>query len=96
MADDQGGYYDEQGNWIDTSGGYYDEQGNWIDTTGGGGGGEYAEWDNGAGEGDWPVWSEVWDPESEGPVLNCYSQNHFVWQPGARSPRSRHKKAATQ
>ena len=74
MADqDQGGYYDEQGNWIDTSGGYYDEQGNWVDGGGAGaaagdgyGEGDYAqEWDQGAGEGDWPQWSEVWDPESE-------------------------------
>ena len=32
---DAGGYYDENGEWVDTSGGYYDENGEWVDTSGG-------------------------------------------------------------
>ncbi|CAD7964160.1 unnamed protein product [Amoebophrya sp. A25] len=34
-APEEGGYYDEAGNWIDTTGaaglGYYDDEGNWVD-----------------------------------------------------------------
>jgi len=53
----EGGYHDEDGNWVDTGGegGYYDEEGNWIDT-GAQDGGYYDEdgnwieggWDEGA------------------------------------------------
>lgn len=80
----KGGYYDENGEWIEASG-YYDENGDWVET--GGYYDENGEWVEYAGyydeNGEW-VDVEI-DPNYAGQTQPQQDQNYYE-DPGGTNP----------
>ena len=66
-AQDQGGYYDENGEWVE-SGGYYDENGDWVET-----GGYYDE------NGDWVETGGYYDETGEWVEYAGYYDENGEW-----------------